>query len=550
MRCSLYWFIVVLSLSGQARAQDGATEPAAEAVSAAEKGEAPHETNTPKFDILEFQIEGNTVLSTIDIERAVYPLLGEGKTIKDVENAKTALERAYQQAGYLTVSVDIPEQKVDAGVVSLRVTEGTVGRVRVTGSRYYSLGHIKARVPELAAGSTPNFPAVQKQLAQLSRSEDRRITPVLKPSRSPGKVDIELKVEDKLPFHADLELNNRYSANTKPLRLSGGFRYDNLWQREHSISMQYQTSPQKTNQVQTLSGTYVYPFSYSDKVLAFYGVRSRTDVAAVGAVNVVGSGDIVGLRAIVPLRAWEKFFHSLTFGLDYKRFGETVNLLGADSLNTPISYAPLTLQYSATVQDELGSMQYGVSTTLGVRRFLGTTDEEFANKRRTRDGVATANFFALKGEMARTHKLPSDWVLYGKLDGQLAGAPLISNEQYSIGGSDSVRGYLESEELGDDGLHGTIEVRTPSLAKWFPALDKALLNEFYALAFLDGGAVRVRQALPDQDAASQIVSAGLGLRLKAWKRFKLAVDFAHPFRDAAYTGSGDQRAHFSLGYEF
>ena len=43
------------------------------------------------FDILEYVIEGNTVLPVQDIERAVYPHLGEKKTIANVEAARESL---------------------------------------------------------------------------------------------------------------------------------------------------------------------------------------------------------------------------------------------------------------------------------------------------------------------------------------------------------------------------------------------------------------------------------------------------------------------------
>src|SRR5262245_691481 len=59
----------------------------------------------PAFDIWEYEIDGNSVLSVEDIERAVQPYLGPGQSMKAVEAARLALEAVYQQAGYLTVLV-------------------------------------------------------------------------------------------------------------------------------------------------------------------------------------------------------------------------------------------------------------------------------------------------------------------------------------------------------------------------------------------------------------------------------------------------------------
>ena len=104
------------------------------------KPEATNEKDTNYFDILEFQVEGNTKLSTEQVEAAVYQQMGERKTIADVDKARESLEKAYHQAGYLTVLVDIPEQDVDKKIVRLNVTEGKVGRLRVKDSHYFTLG--------------------------------------------------------------------------------------------------------------------------------------------------------------------------------------------------------------------------------------------------------------------------------------------------------------------------------------------------------------------------------------------------------------------------
>ena len=502
--------------------------------------------DAPRFDILEYQIEGSTVLSALEIERAVYPHLGYAQTMTNVEAARVALERLFQESGYLTVSVDIPEQDVDKGIVRLRVNEGKVGRVRVTGSRYYELGKIKEKAADLKPGTVPYFPSVQKQLAGLNRTQDRRVTPSLKPSRSPGKVDVELKVEDKAPFHAGIELNDRYSANTKRLRLSGFVRYENLFQRDHSVTLNYQTAPEKPNQVQVFSGTYLLPIPKSENLLALYAVRSNTDVAAIGTAGVVGRGTIFGLRLIRPLRGWKGFYHSLTLGIDYKRFDETIKLLGADTLNRPISYAPFLVQYSATTQDGSGQTQYGASGHFAPRRLLGNSQEEFARKRDNAD----ANYFYLRGEVSRLQTLPKDWSLFAKLDGQWTRDVLISNEQYSAGGADSVRGYLESESFGDYGMRVSIEGRSPFLGGFLSDERKKIFDEFYGLAFAEYAHLKVKDAAAEQESKFELASAGVGLRIKAWKKLQLALDLAYPFKDASNTKKGDVRTHFNLGYEY
>lgn len=491
----------------------------------------------PRFDLTEIRVEGNSVLPTIEIERAVYSHLGEGRGIEDVEKARAALEKAYHDAGYLTVLVDIPEQKVSGGVVRLKVTEGSVERTRITGSRYYSQGAIRAAVPTLAAGTVPHFPQVQDELAQLSRTPDRRVTPVLRPGRTPGKVEVELKVEDSLPLHASVELNNRASPNTSDLRLSALARYDNLWQREHSFSLQAQTSPQDTHEVRVFSGTYTLPVGSANQLLALYAVRSRSNIAALGETTVVGDGNIYGLRAIIPLPARSGYYHSLTLGADYKDFQETVNTLG-EGFNTPIDYVPVVAQYSATHSGEATS-QFNVGATLGVRGLFGNHDAEFENKRFN----ARASFLAVRGDLQRTQPLPANWVLHGRLDFQLAKAPLVSSEQFGAGGVDSVRGYLEGERFGDRGWRGQLELRTPNLF----AADGI---ETRLHVFAEGAELNVYDPLPGSASRYYLGSAGVGLRSKGPRGLRIDADYGRALKDAAVTQAGDHRLHFRLAYEF
>src|SRR6516165_10101607 len=65
-------------------------------------------TDEGRFDLQELRVLGNSVLTGRDIESTVYPFLGPGKTLKDVESARAALEKVYHDRGYGTVFVDIP----------------------------------------------------------------------------------------------------------------------------------------------------------------------------------------------------------------------------------------------------------------------------------------------------------------------------------------------------------------------------------------------------------------------------------------------------------
>ncbi len=506
--------------------------------SATEKKAAP----APLMNIQEYRVRGNTLLEQTRLERIIYPFLGPNKTIKDIEQARAALEAEYRNAGYPTVLVDIPEQNVVNGVVRLRVTEGRVDRLKITGSHYYLLSRIRKQVSALRRGSIPHLSDVKEQMEILNQeSPDLSITPIMRPGREPGTLEVELKVKDKLPLHGSLEVNGRNTESTTRTRAVGTLRYDNLWQRFHSISLQYQASPENKDEVKVIAATYIFPLQNTGIRVALYGVRSdsNTDIASAGALNVVGIGDIIGGRVIVPLPGSRSYFHSITYGVDYKNFKEGLNLIGSDTLNTPITYYPLSLRYDLTHRSQRAITSYGVGTIFGLR---GPNDQvEFDNKRI----YSKANFIYLSGDIQ--HRFPIKAGFRGKMkvSFQYTDSPLISNEQFAAGGAESVRGYYESQVLGDNAVQASFELHTPYLG----SKNWKSIKDFYGLWFVDAAKLWVLEGLPDQAKGYELSSSGMGMRLKAG-HMNIALDAAYPFKAVSTIKKGDVRVHFRLAYEF
>jgi len=89
----------------------------------------------PRFDVEAYDVDGAKLLKQEEIETAVYPFLGPGRTRDDVEHARAALEKAYHDRGYQSVVVEVPAQSVSEAVIRLHVVEAPIGRLRVMGSR-------------------------------------------------------------------------------------------------------------------------------------------------------------------------------------------------------------------------------------------------------------------------------------------------------------------------------------------------------------------------------------------------------------------------------
>jgi len=496
-----------------------------------------------RFEIRLFEIEGNTVLSEEMIRGVLKDFVGPERTAEDVEKARERLEALYHQGGYPTVAVNIPEQTVEDGVVRLNVVEGRLGRIRVTGNRYVTREKILSQLESIKPGGVLFLPKVQEDLAKVNRYPDFKVVPALEPGKEPGTLDLELKVEDRLPLHGSLEINNRATQDTTELRLNAMLRYDNLWQKDHSASIQYQVSPMDPKEVDVLSASYVLPAPWEkDHMLALFALWSDSQTTASGAgFQVLGRGTVFGTRYVMPLPAYEQYQHNLTVGVDFKDFKETSGF-GAGGIETPVRYVPMSFAYSASLPDKWGSTLFSAGMNVAFRGLV-TDRGEFENKRYRAQG----NYLYATGGLERTQQLPWGFRLFLKLDGQIADQPLIANEQYAAGGMANVRGYKESEVLADDAWHGIVELSGPDLAemagigKWLKARP---------LCFYDRAELWIKEPLPGQDTAYRLHGAGFGVRgtVKEW--FEYEVDWAVALSSTNTTNAGTSRVHFRLKYGF
>lgn len=492
-----------------------------------------------RFDVRAIQVKGNAILPPGDVEDIVYPFMGPDKTPDDIEAARAALQKAFEERGYATVSVFIPEQSVESGIIRLEVLPQTIGTVQVAGGSRTSRDWVLSRAPSLTPGATPNFTEVQRDIVALNTSADRRVTPEVKAGVAPGTVDVVLNVEDNSPFHGSVEVNNFSSAATTDLRVSGTVRYDDLWGRGDSISLSAQTAPERTEDGTVFSANYLSRIGRA-QLLAYF-VHSDSDIAVIGGTSVIGRGDLGGLRFIVPLGQSEGFYQSLTAGFDYKNFQEDVTL-GADRDSAPIEYIPFTIGWRGDWTQERVRSHASLTTVFGIRG-LGDGLERFDYKRYG----AKPNFFTLKGELGSTADIWAGLQLSLRATGQWSPDPLISNEGFSLGGMDTVRGYYESEALGDWGVATQTELRSPDLAS---RLGGGFLNELRVLAFVDSGLGGIHRPLIGQDDEFRLMSVGLGGRIKLFKYLNGAVDIGTPLISGPDTEDGSIFTRFRIWGEF
>jgi hemolysin activation/secretion protein len=162
-------------------------------------------------------------------------------------------------------------------------------------------------------------------------------------------------------------------------------------------------------------------------------------------------------------------------------------------------------------------------------------DNEDAAFRDVRADAESGYAIGLAG-LSRLQRLPGDWSLVVRADGQWSDAALLPSEQVGLGGFDAVRGYREREFLVDSGLVASAELRTPVWGWMAPQpLRAGAGSGLQALAFADYGRGET-EGLRDVEVSS----AGAGLRYQLGRNLELRFDYGW-----ALDGS-NSRAHLGV----
>jgi len=526
------------------------------------------------FAIREFVVDGSRLLSPDAVAQVLDKHKGPDKTIKDIEQARLDLEKAYQKLGYPTVLVVVPEQTVDQGTVRLDVVEGRLLHITVTGNDYFSRYNILRKLPSVKIGELLYEPDFAKQLDAVNANPDLKIAPVLKPGSEPGTVDLELRAKERMPLHGKMTGDNKGPFTTPRDRITWEAQYTNLWDADHILTLQTTQTPTDWGAVQAYGLSYVAPIIWPDHLLAMYVSKVLSNSVLAGTSLPVSSGDIAvagnatigGARYLFPIFKGGRFSHQLTVGADYKRLEETTATfpasLGTAVVLSPIQYLPASIGYTGTYPDSYGVTTFTTSLLGYVAGTIpGGSKEDFTGNGTDEDPGqrqgSTGTFGVFKGSVSRVQPLPGDFLLSARIDGQWATEPLVPAEQYFAGGLDTVRGYIQNEALGDNALLWRAELYTPDLPSipldyfWQRRRSSEVKATFKFVGFYDYARLWVKGAPPGQTDIFRLEGVGAGFRMRIEPiNLNLQFDQAVALQTATATKRGDTFAHFLVSIGF
>jgi len=497
---------------------------------------------SPTFVIRGFDVVGENPLADGETTKILAPFLRADATIETLQKASSALEAALQAKGFALYRVVLPPQEVGKSV-TFNIVKFVVGKVTVEGQQRYGATNIRASVPALTEGATPNLRELAVQTAIANESQGKQIQVALKESEEADQIDAQILVKESKPWSLSLSANNTGSAATGNDRITLAGTHSNVMDLDHQLTAAYTTSLERPGDVRQFGLNYRMPL-YQRGGVASVSYTHSDVLGNFGVFNSTGAGQTLGLSYSHYLPSEGGYRGYFSLGLEDKQFDATqINGIPLPGQLMRRS-RPLTLGYVGRKESDQTAWSYNLDLSANVPSGSGNDVLAYQSEDAR---ITTASWRALRGGANYLASVGDGWLWGVRTQFQWASDALIAGEQFGLGGATSVRGAGERVLSGDNGLLLSTELTTRELA---PGLR--------LLGFVDLGWLGNRNPNGNPKPASDsLSSAGIGLRY-VQPSYSLTADYGRvmggsslPFvAGSGIPRSGDQKLHINLSGRF
>ncbi|WP_017314397.1 ShlB/FhaC/HecB family hemolysin secretion/activation protein [Mastigocladopsis repens] len=475
--------------------------------------EQPPPTEVPQTITVEkFEVTGSTVFSPEDFTKITAPYTNRPITLTELFEVRTKITQLYVDQGYITSGAYIPPQKLQGGVVEIRIVEGTLEDIKISNTRRLNPGYVRSRLA-IATGKPLNRDRLLEalQLLQLNPLIET-LSAELSAGSRPGLSLLEVRVKEADTSKLQIILDNRRSPAVGSFRRQIQVSEANFFGWGDGVSATY-TNSDGSN---ALDFSYSVPLNPRNGTVTFSFGMSDSDVIE-RPFNVL---DIESNSRYYELTLRQPIIQSptqeLALGLTATRRESE-----ASFFNGEIPF-----------QEAFGADEEGKTQVTALRFFQEWTQRNsqqvFALRSQFSvglDAFDSKSFLAWRGQAQWVRLLARDTLLLLRTDVQLADQPLVAFEQFSLGGLENVRGYRQDALLTDNGFFASAEVRIPILRFFEP-------NSLLQVApFFDIGTSWNRSGRTSDNSEldqNTLMSVGLGLRLQLQDRLTVRLDWGIP----------------------
>ena len=459
-------------------------------------------------------LQGNTEYSDTQLRTLYAKQLGTRLSLEQLRTIADLIQNFYKDHGFILTRVIIPKQDfADGHPVKMVVLEGRLGVIDVKNAGRYRTERIRQFIHNagLRTGRPIKFNDLRRAIALLNRQAGIQVTTKLQAGNRQGYTDLVVDVHPQPLFAGSVELNNYGSSNTGRYRSMATLSMSNatglgdqlnaLGLYSFSQGNAYFARMDYKLPVNT-HGTSVEAFASGGNIhvgnqLQELNIRGRSQSLGLG----VDQDQVLSPQSILS-------YHAFLQGTDLQQ-----KILGTVVSRDHVRKARIGA--SVTNQEPFSHTQFDFDVHRGLGEILGAMSNNSSES--SRPG-ADNQFTKITLDLIRAQQLLPRLQLIPSLDGQYAFNPLVTGEQYTIGGAYSIRGQIPAAYSGDSGYTATVELR-------YDVLSSGVLQ---AIGQISHGRVFVKKTSVAASSSHGLSGLYVGLRAEPINRLTLQADVGIP----------------------
>lgn len=506
---------------------------------------APEGADKITFELKSLEIDGASAYKAEELAPFYNDRLGTTVTLSDVYAIANALTTKYRNDGYILTQIVVPPQTINTGTVKLQVVEGFIDQIAVEGElgeREAAL--VKNYADNMRTNGILNAREMERNLLLINDLPGVTARSVLSPSKTViGASDLTVLVE-RDSFDGAVEFNNHGSRYLGAYQGIFEGNLNSLFGQNERIGSQFVMSGDKDRVNELMFGalSYQQPISRFGTMLEIEGSLSDTKPG-----YTLDEFDVKGYSKFLKVGVSHPFIRSRTENLFGRVSFDARNLKSKNNLepDTRVDHIR-SLRVGSTYQyiDSL----FGVGANaadIEISQGMNVFDSSEENDSRLTRAAGDPYYTKMNLELQRIQRVTQSVNLVFAGKGQWASTPLLSSEEFGVGGMDFGRGYDSSEIVGDDGLAGKVELQ------WNKPYEVQYLDDYQLFTYLDAGRVWNKDATTSAGKRDSLVSLGIGAQADLSVGLTAGVGVALPLtRERDTTSDNDPRYYFSVSHKF
>jgi len=289
----------------------------------------------PVVRVNAFRIEGPTLVKPELLQKALSGFTGRDLSLTQLQEAAWVLVQTYREAGWLA-NAWVPQQEIEGGVVTLRVIEARLGRVRIDFPEgKFPRQRIRAMADDhLKEGDLLNLQQLDRLLLLMGDMPGVMATASFAQGRQEGNTDVLVAVKRSKAREATVSVDNFGGVSTGTQRVSAVAALNNAAGWGEALQLQGIA----TEGSQYARVVYSMPVGSQGWRAGVHANHMQYKLlGAFAELNATGSAQSWGADLLVPLIRQPQRNLSLQVTTDHKNF-ENLALANAQAASTsPVS---------------------------------------------------------------------------------------------------------------------------------------------------------------------------------------------------------------------